>query len=393
MSETADVVIVGGGVIGASIAFHLALRRVGRVVLLERGGLATGTSGRSGAICRQHYSNPFTIRMARQSLRVFEQFDQIIGGDAGFQRTGMLLVVGPKEVDGLRVNVALQQAEGVPVEIIAPEEIPSVAPGFTEEGVALACFEEDAGVADPVATVQAFGWRARELGAEIREGVAVTHVLADGDRVRGVSTTQGEIESPRVVCAANVWSVALARGVGIELPIKPVRVPMVALRRPEDFVGRYALHPVCLDTVTNVYFRPDINGWTYVGPMHEDTSVDIDPDDYESVTQDEARWLCEQAVLRAPALARAVQRGGWAGIYDVCLPDGHYILDEAPQLTGFYLAIGFSGHGFKMAPEIGRMMAALVAEGERDPDLHHFRFARFAEGDLIRPTYSYSVLG
>jgi len=393
MSETADVVIIGGGVIGASIAFHLAQRRVGRVLLLERGGLATGTTGRSGAICRQHYSNAFTIRMAQRSLRVFEQFDAVVGGDVGFQRTGLLMLFGSHDVEGLRLNVQLQQAAGVPTCLLAPDEIASVAPGFSGEGVALACFEEDAGVADPVATVQAFGRRARELGAEIREGVTVTHILTEHGNARGVSTTAGEIGCPRVVCAANVWSVALAREVGIELPIKPVRIPMIALRRPDDFYGRQALHPVCLDMVTDVYFRPDLNGWTYVGPMHEDMSADVDPDHYEGPGEAETRLFCERAAQRVPALARAVQRGGWAGIYDVCVPDGHYILDEAPQVVGFYLAAGFSGHGFKMAPEIGRMLASLVAEGERDPDLHHFRYSRFAEGDLIRPTYDYSVLG
>lgn len=412
MSETADVVIIGGGVMGASIAFHLAQRRAGKVVLLERGGLATGTSGRSGAICRQHYSNPFTVRMARKSLRVFEQFDEVVGGDAGFQRTGMLMIVGPDAVEGLRHNVQMQQAEGVPTRLIAPDEIPSVAPGFVGAGAALACFEEDAGVADPTATVQAFGRRARELGADVREGVTVTHILADGGkvqgistaegvtqivtergRVRGVSTTEGEIESPKVVCAANVWSVDLAWEVGVDLPIKPVRTPMAALRRPEDFGGRRALHPVCLDAVNDIYFRPDLNGWTYIGPMHEDTTADVNPDNYEPINAAEAQWFYARARQRVPALARAVQRGGWAGIYDMCLPDSHYILDEAPQVSGLYLAVGFSGHGFKMSPEIGRMMAALVAEGERDPDLHYFRYARFAEGDLIRPTYDYGVLG
>ncbi len=393
MSETADVVIIGGGVMGASIAFHLAKRRAGRVILLERRGLATGTTGHSGAICRQHYSHRFTIRMARRSLRVFEHFDDVVGGDAGFQRTGLLMIAGPSEVEGLRSNVQLQQAEGVPTRLISPEEIPSVAPGFSSEGAALACYEEDAGVADPAATTQAFGRRARELGADIREGVTVTRVLTQGSSVRGVHTTQGEIASPKVVCAANVWSVPLARAVGVELPLKPVRIPMAALRRPEDFGGRQALHPVCLDAVTGVYLRPDLNGWTYVGPMREDMTLDIDPDQYEGITAEEAQWLHARAKQRVPALARAGLRGGWAGIYDVCLPDSHYILDEAPQLAGFYLAVGFSGHGFKMSPEIGRMMAALIADGERDPDLHPFRYSRFAEGDLNRPTYEYSVLG
>ena len=393
MAEIADVVIIGGGVMGASIAYYLAQQRVGKVILLERRGLAAGTTAHSGAICRQHYSHPFTIQMARRSLRVFERFDDVIGGDAGFQRTGLLFIVGPKDVEGLRANVQLQQQEGVPTRLIAPDEIPDIAPGFVGDGAALACFEEDAGVADPVATTLAFARRARTLGVEVREGVTVTNVLTQGDKVRGVSTTQGEIECPKVICAANIWSVALARAVGIELPLKAVRIPMVSLRRPDDFGGRELRHPVCLDAVNDVYLRPDLNGWTHAGPLHEDIAASVDPDHYDGPTPEEARQFQERAALRVPALARAAQRGGWAGIYDVCLPDGHYILDEAPQLAGFYLAVGFSGHGFKMAPEIGRMMAGLVSNGERDPDLHHFRFSRFAEGDLIRPAYEYSVLG
>ncbi len=393
MAERADVIIIGGGVMGASIAFYLAQRRAGRVIVLERRGLASGTTAHSGAICRQHYSHPFTIRMAQRSLRVFEQFGEVIGGDAGFQRTGLLFIVGPKDVEGLRANVQLQQAENVPTRLLTAEEIPDAAPGFVGERAALACFEEDAGVADPIATTLAFAQRARALGAEVREGVGVTRVLTRGDRVRGVSTTQGEIECPKVICAANIWSVALARAAGIELPLKAVRIPMVSLRRPDDFGGRAMRHPVCLDAVNDVYLRPDLHGWTHAGPLHEDMTADVDPDHYAGPTPEEASQFQERAALRVPALARAARRGGWAGIYDVCLPDGHYILDEAPQLTGFYLAVGFSGHGFKMAPEVGRMMAALVAAGERDPDLHHFRFSRFAEGDLIRPAYEYSVLG
>src|SRR5579875_1152488 len=150
MSETADIVVIGGGVMGASIAYQLAKQGAGRVALLERRAICNGTTGRSGAIVRQHYSNDFTIRMARDSLRVFQHFDEVVGGDCGFATTGMLVMAGEGHVEALRANVQLQQTQGVKTRMIAAREIAEVAPGYSAEGVAAGCYEEDAGVADPM---------------------------------------------------------------------------------------------------------------------------------------------------------------------------------------------------------------------------------------------------
>src|SRR2546429_19527 len=179
MTETTDIIIIGGGVIGTSIAYHLARRGEGQILLLERQAICNGTTGRSGAIVRQHYSNDFSIRMA---------------------------------------------------------------------------------------TTSCFASRARDYGATIREGEPVTHILTQNNHVQGVRTRRGEIYAPVVVLAANVWSVALARGIGIDLPIIATRHPMVALRRPNDFGGRSGLHAVGLDLTRDIYFRPDSGGITLVGP-------------------------------------------------------------------------------------------------------------------------------
>ncbi len=164
MTDTADIIIIGGGVMGASIAYHLAKQGGGRILLLERQAIGNGTTGRSGAIVRQHYSNDFTIRMAKDSLAIFQHFDEVVGGDCGFVTTGMVVMTNEAGVESLRANVGLQQEQGVNTRIISAEELPKVAPGYSGEGVALACYEPDAGVADPMATTYCFAQRARDHG-------------------------------------------------------------------------------------------------------------------------------------------------------------------------------------------------------------------------------------
>lgn len=392
MSEQADFIIIGGGVMGASIAYFLAERQAGRVLLLERQAICNGTTGRSGAIVRQHYSNDFSIRMAKASLRVFQHFDALIGGDCGFQQTGMVVLANEEGADALRANVAMQQEQDVDTCLLSPEEVSEAATGYTGEGVTLACYEPEAGVADPMATTTSFAQRAREHGATIREGTPVTQILTEGEQVRGVRTPEGDISAPIVVLAANVWSVPLAQALHINLPITPTRHPMVALRRPNDFGGRTELHAVGLDLTRQIYLRPDIGGITLVGST-ENVFTLSDPDSYaQGLSEDEIAHFRQQASGSIPALSRAVPRGGWAGIYDDT-PDFHPILDRLPPYEGLYCAAGFSGHGFKLSPVIGQLMAGVILTGNKPEDMQHFAFERFSNGNEIRPRYSSGVLG
>jgi sarcosine oxidase subunit beta len=392
MPEQADIVIIGGGVMGASIAYHLAKESNAKVILLERQSICNGTTGRSGAIVRQHYSNEFSIHMAMKGLTVFQHFDALVGGDCGFMTTGMIVLIDEQGADALRANVQLQQEQGVDTCLLEPDEVAEAAPGYSGEGVALACYEPDAGVADPMATTTCFAQRAREHGATIYEGTLVTGILTAGERVTGVETTRGKIDAPVVALAANVWSVGLATPLGIALPIMATRHPMIALRRPNDYGGRLGLHAVGLDLTREIYLRPDLGGITLIGSA-ENVFTASNPDDYaQGLSEAEIAHFRARASRSIPALARAVPRGGWAGIYDDT-PDFHPILDRLAPYDGLYCAAGFSGHGFKLSPVIGQWMAQLILTGTKPEDMQHFAFDRFAGGREIRPRYSSGVLG
>ncbi|HLZ56901.1 MAG TPA: FAD-binding oxidoreductase [Ktedonosporobacter sp.] len=392
MTSTADILIIGGGIMGASIAYHLAQRGGNRVMLLERQALCTGTTGHSGAIVRQHYSNDFTIRMAKECLYIFQHFNELIGGESGFVTTGMLVTANEAGEAALRANVSLQQDQGVNTRLVSLEEISEVATGFVTADATLACYEEDAGVADPMSTTHSFARRARELGAVIHEESTVTRILTQGERVTGIETTQGSFSAPIVILAANVWSVDLARKIGIELPITATRHPMVALRRPDDAGGRHGIHAVCLDTIHNIYLRPDVGGITLVGSA-ENVLTASNPDDYaQGLTEEEIVYFRTQSRQCFPALARAKARGGWAGIYDDTA-DYHPILGSLAAYEGLYCAAGFSGHGFKLSPIVGAWMAQYVLTGAKPTDMEPFAFERFEQGKEIRPRYTSGVLG
>lgn len=392
MTKTAEILIIGGGVMGTSIAYHLARQGSGRVVLLERQAVGTGTTGRSGAIVRQHYSNDFTVRMARESLHIFTHFDELIGGDCGFVTTGMLVLADEQGEAALRANVRLQQEHGVNTQVISTADVGEVAPEYSNDGVALACYEADAGVADPMATTYCFAKRARDYGAIIYEGISATRILTRGERVTGVETTQGVFEAPVVVLAANAWSVELAHDIAITLPITATRHPMVILRRPGDAGGRQSMHAVCLDMTRSIYLRPDIGGVTLVGST-ENVLTASDPDSYaQGLTEEEIAYFRTQAKDSMPALARAVPRGSWAGIYDDT-PDYHPILGHLAASEGLFCAAGFSGHGFKLSPIIGQWMAQLITTGSGPSDMQPFAYERFTQGREIRPRYECGVLG
>jgi sarcosine oxidase subunit beta len=385
VTETADVVIIGGGVTGCSIAYHLTQRGVRDVVVLEKGVVASGATGKSSACVRQHYSTAETCRMVLHSLHFFERFAEHTGGrSAGFVRAGYLLGVDDRLREAMRRSVALQQSVGIDSRLIDPKEMRELEPRLYVDDFVAGCYEPDAGYADPVATAQGFAGAARDRGVRIREETAVVGVEVRGGKVAGVRTSRGEIATRVVVNAAGTWGDRVGRLAGVEIPIAVCRHKINLFARPPQAA---APHPLVYDFVHNIYTRPEAGGLTLVGPLESEVADVADPDRYnEGVTFEETADAMERAVRRFPVMESASLAKGYAGCFDVT-PDWHPILDQTP-VPGFYVAVGFSGHGFKLSPAVGDMMARLVAEGSRPgDDVHAFRLSRFAEGKPIRGTY------
>jgi glycine/D-amino acid oxidase-like deaminating enzyme len=388
--RAAEAVVIGGGCVGASIAYHLARRGLRDVVLLEKRFLASGATGQSSGIVRQHYVYPVTARMAKLCLEIFSRFDEAIGGDAGFTRTGYLALVGPDDRDALVANVAMQQAVGVRTVVLGPAELRELVPQLNVDDIAAAAYEAEAGFADPASTTAALARRARDLGARILEGVEVRQIRTQAGAVTGVDTSDGPLAAPVVVSATGGWSPRLMAPLGVEVPILNTLHPMAAFERPAQFATP---HPVCGDFVNEVYFRPEHGGLTLVGSSKHTKDDMVDPDEYPD--RADPRWIQEfaaRAVARFPPMETAQLRRDWCGFYDTT-PDMQFILDRIPGVAGLFLAAGFSGHGFKHCPLIGDLVADLVLEtAPADPhlDLSFFSLARFAAGRAHQARHRYA---
>ncbi len=392
MTETADVVIIGGGITGTSSAYQLASRGL-RVILCEKRFLAAGSSGKSSAIIRQHYSNEATARMALYSVRVFQNFADVIGGDAGFVATGFAIIVDVKDKQGLEENVKMQQALGVNTRLMSPDELRSLDPNLRVADNTRAAFEPEGGYADPASTVNSFAEAARRRGATIWQETRVTNVLMQGDRVTGVETTRGPISAPAVVNAANAWAPQLGKLVGVELPVRPERHQVATFERPRS-LEKSTL--TAGDFINNIYYRPEGARLTLVGSIDSSHGTLIDPDHYnESADYEFIEDSANRIENRYPGMSQALSKGGWSGIYGVT-PDWHPIIDEAPPGSGFFVAAGFSGHGFKLGPATGVLVADLVTRATTPTaglDRSLFRYARFAEGTPVVGKYEYSIAG
>jgi sarcosine oxidase subunit beta len=387
MARTYDAIVIGGGVIGASAAFQLARAGVGRIALVERRTICSGNTRKSGAIVRMHYSNDPEARLALASLPYFQHWSDLVGGSCGFRPTGFAILVGPENRERLERNVARLRALGVDTVVLRPDELREVVPALQTEGVAAAAYEPNSGYADAVATTRSFAEAARRLGVEVLEGTTVTALASGGGRVTGLITDGEPLSAPVVVCAANTWSPALLRTVGVDLPVSSRRAQTAYFERPASYA---VPHPVVLDTTTALYTRSHGDDQILGGAADETGAAPIDPDRYDERADPEfPREVAARLGARLPPLASLRLVRGEAGLYDMS-PDTRAIVDAVPGLAGLYLAAGFSGTGFKKAPAVGLGLAELVTTGRATSvDLVPFRFSRFAEGDPIHGADEY----
>ena len=376
MSRTADAVIVGAGTTGLSIALQLARAGMREVLVLERRFVGAGGTGRSVGIIRQLYPTRETTAMVVRSLAVYRDFDAAVGGESGYVRCGALIGVGSWMRPALEKTMTLQHSLGVNAELLSPADVLRIEPRIDTSRLGAVLYEPDSGYADPSGVAAAYAAAVRRQGVTIEQDTEVRAVGVANDRVASVETSRGErIETPVVVNAAGLWSPAVARLAGVELPIVIGRHPVFVVERDAGFG---APHPVFLDLAGGSYVRPETGGLTLTGSLTDDeTRHPMDPESLGAeVGLEEATGVLERTGRALPPLADARYRRGWAGAFDIT-PDWMPILDESP-LRGFWIAAGMSGHGFKLAPAIGEMMADLIVGRTPTVSPEPFRLGRFA---------------
>lgn len=391
MSETYDAVIIGAGIMGCATALELSRRGL-RVAILEKGSIGDGSTGKSSAIIRQHYSNPTTVRMALHSLRVFQNFKDAVAGESGFTQTGFLVLTPENDVEGLRSNVKLQRELGVQTEILDSDEVLARWPYLEGSGLVEAAYEPESGFADPNMTLQGYAQASRALGAKFFQDTPVTGVQLQNGKIQLVETPSGQFSSPKVINCAGPWGAQVARLAEVDIPIKSCRVQVAFFRRPQ---AHAAEHPVVADFVHAVYWRTETGGLTMVGLIDpEEENYVVDPDAYnEKPDFDFILDAGNRLVNRFPGLEASESTGGFAALYAIT-PDWHPIMDELIPGSGFYICAGFSGHGFKLGPAVGLMTADMVL-GKQTPgmDRNLFRLSRYAENEPVRGQYEYSIVG
>jgi sarcosine oxidase subunit beta len=377
----AEVVVVGGGCMGASIAFHLARRDVD-VVLLEKGHIASGATGHSGALVRQHYEARIGIRLARESLAFFRRFEKETGFDCDFRTTGFLSGTREQDVSAFDALVELLRSEGVRCERLAPSEAKELEPQAEVSDYVAVVHDPDAGYADSIATAHGFAAAAGVEGAKVFDGHSVTSIGARSGRVQGVKIRgKGLLSCEQVVVAAGNWTQSVVASHGPRLPVRFVRGDVAILRRPGDFGRPPKIH---FDFYGNTYSRPEGEKDTLCGYMNTDPrKATSNHALVETLPAATVRDIRARLAKRFPRMATAQPRGGWSGAYDVT-PDAYPILDRFGP-DGMFVAVGFSGHGFKLSPEVGRLLAEFVATGRRPEALEGLRATRFDEGQPIRP--------
>ena len=375
MTSTAEIVVIGGGVHGASLAFHLAVADVGHVVLLEKQHIASGPTAQSGAMIRALFNTRTYVDLVVASTRMFENWDAIVGGNAGFVQQGFLRITNTLDAAAIGGDLELTRKAGEPFQVLTTEELSQLVPAgkFQEEEIGI--LFPTGGYADPFRTTVELADAARRHGAEIREGVQVTDIRVDGGCVTAVETDSGTIATPLAVNCAGSWSDRIAAMAGVQLPILIQPAPTCLFRRPDSMT---TIGPILSDGVNQVYLRA--MGDAVYRAAHFGLSAEIvDPDNFDdTVPAGQARMLKEGLGNRYDALQRAPSLGGFTALYDMT-PDGHPIVGPIEDVKGFWCDCGWSGNGFAPAPAVGRSLAQMIIGSAPDIDLGHFCWPRSAD--------------
>jgi sarcosine oxidase subunit beta len=374
MPERAEIVIVGAGIVGCSIAYHLALQGAGRIVVLEKDLICSGATGKSAGGIRQQFATEVNLRLSLASLEMFRRMKSELGVDPEFRQVGYLFMAStPAELAMFQRQAETQRRHGIPVQLVTPEDIRRLVPCVRVDDILGGAFCPTDGYAAPYEVTVGYAAAARRLGVKIQEKCEVTSILRNGARVTGVQTPRGAIQAPVVVNAAGPWGGMVGALAGVEVPVKPYR-RQIFITRP---LPAFRMEPpLTIDYHRSWYFRGEMGGCLFSGPKDEESTFNINVD-WEHLAESVAT-----AVARVPVLEQAEISRGWAGSYDIS-PDNNAILGAVPELPGFYLATGHSGHGFMHGPVTGRLMAELILTGTTAIDISPLALERFRTGSTI----------
>jgi len=376
MEKTADIVIIGGGIIGVSIAYHLALKKAGRILLLEKGQLGEGSTSRCAGGIRAQFSTRINILFSLESMKTFERFEEEFGVNPEFKRTGYLFLATTElEMEGFKATTKLQRELGIPVEFLNRVEIKARWPYLRTDDILGGTFSPQDGYAGPSEVLSGFVRGAKREGVKIFEGEEVVEISVKKGRVEGVKTKGEEISTPTVVNAGGPFASSIGEMAGVRIPVKPLR-RQIFVTAPFHLTDRAI--PLTIDIHRGWYFRQEVDGLLLSGPLDHEPSFNLNID-YEAMVE-----ASENAMDRVPVLEKARIARGWAGLYEIS-PDNHAILGKVPNVEGFILANGFSGHGFQHSPAVGRVIAELIVEGRASTiDIAPLSIERFEMGELIR---------
>ena len=375
MEKTADVVIIGGGIVGLSIAYYLALKRAGRIVLFERGQLGEGSTGRCVGGIRTQFSTEINIRFSLESLKTFDQFKEEFGIDPEFRRTGYLfLATEERESKVFKENIELQMKFGIPVEFLNSDEIGKRWPYLRTDDVLGGTFCGWDGYAGPSEILSGFANGAKREGVRIYEGTEVIGISLARGKVQSVKTKKEEISTSVVVNAGGPYAASIGEMVGVRIPVKPLR-RQIFITAPFHLTDHPV--PLTIDFHRGWYFRREGDGLLLSGPLDLEPSFNLSTE-YEAMAE-----ASENALYRVPVLEKARIARAWAGLYEIS-PDHHAILGRVPQVEGFILANGFSGHGFQHSPAVGKVISELIAGNKAITiDISPLSIERFDKGELV----------
>ena len=384
MNTNADIIIIGGGVIGCSTAYNLARLGAGRVALLERGDICTGGTAKSCAIVRTHYSIETNLNHAVESLKIFSAFDEAVGGDAGWQRTGYL-ILGPEAHRAPMLEVfARQNARGIDTHVLSPQEATEMHPLLYYDDAEVIGYDSQAGFADPYLTTTSYANRARALGVAVHTDTTVTGLRAAAG-LTTVQTNRGDFTAPQVVLAAGPWTNRLAAGLGLSFPYEISRHKVITLKIARPYEKTW---PIVKDLTTpdKIYFRPDTGGVVLVGTGDHGDPIDDADTLTDAIDEAHLERIGRLIAHRMPPFADAQYVAGWTGPYDIAA-DWNPIVGAVPGCDGLFVAVGFSGHGFKLAPTIGEALAQTILGRPVRVPITDYGLDRFAAGHALRGAY------